>query len=724
MSTAQGPLAFPSGRAYQEALQNTTLCFHDRDLRGAQPQITRLGLPRPISGQFASVFSLTSTAGRRYALKCFTSHVRDQQDRYEAISDKLSDIDSGSLSQPWRIGFDYVPDGILVNGSRFPVLKMDWVEAVTLSSWLDSHHTDSTAVQELAERFAHLTTDLARHDIAHGDLQHGNLLVAPDRTFRLVDYDGMFVPALNGRHSTERGHRNYQSPARGDDDFDITLDHFSNWVIYLALHAVAADPSLWTRLHEPDGEYLLLTEDDFKDPAGSVRLPALLNHADSTVRDLAEQIKMLAWQPLPLVPRLSVAAAPTHVARIPGPRAGAGRRPDWLDGHVITTPPGPGPGVAATLTGSLPRTYTRRRVADVLLGLLLLPLAVLAPSALALAELIPPHVTAVSYGGALGVTAFAARTIRRRRPETKALRALLSQLREKRLAALGPVRSADRIQRERQAFEDSETARKGQLTTAQTKLERAHVKAVKSAAEKKVQDQQAIDKDIDALAGQRQTTLGRALASYRKDFVDGELRKIHLHENDLTGIGRSLVQALAAQRVRTAADFTGITLLRSGGRYNNVTGLINTADGRRLDIKGIGENRARTLDAWRVRQHAHVSSRAPSSLPAARRSSIEADFARREADLFRRRLEAERTARSAHEDAERMLRLGHARLTGEDQLAAKRASQQRQLFAQQSAQLGDPHHRLAAVAAEIAAAKRSARALSPLRYLRFALIGR
>ncbi|MFJ9372514.1 hypothetical protein [Streptomyces sp. NPDC101455] len=723
MSTVQGPLPFPSGREYQEALQNTTVCFLDRDLHGALPQTNKLGLPRPISGQFASVFSLTNALGRRYALKCFTSHVRDQQDRYEAISDKLSVIAPHSLSQPWRIGFEYVPDGILVNGSRFPVLKMDWVEAVTLSNWLDHHYADSAAVRALAERFAELTTDLATHDIAHGDLQHGNLLVAGDGTFRLVDYDGMFVPALRGRHSTERGHRNYQSPARGDDDFDGTLDHFSNWVIYLALRAVAADPSLWTRLHEPDGEYLLLAEDDFKNPAGSVRLSTLLSHTDSTVRDLAEQIKVLAWQPLPYVPQLSVTAATTTAAHIPGPRtAGAGRRPDWLDGHVTATT-GPGPVTSAPSPGSLPRRYTHRRMADVLLGLLL-PLAVLAPAALALVELVSPLVTAVSYGGTLGVTALTTRRTRGTRQETRAVRAHLRQLREKRRATLGPVRAADQLRREQQEFDASETNRKNQLTAAQTKLERTHQKTVKTAEKKKVQDQQAIDREIASLAGQRRTSLDRALANHRKEFIDGELRKARLHEKELTGIGRSLVQALAAQGVRTAADFTGITLVSAGGRYNNVTGLINAADGRRLDIKGIGENRARTLEAWRIRQHARASSRAPSTLPTARRQSIEADFTRRQSDLSRRRLETETAARTASEHADKKLRSELARLTGEDQLAARHASQQRQQFAQRARQLGDPHARLAAVEAEIAAARRSARQLSSLRYLRFALTGR
>jgi thiamine kinase-like enzyme len=36
---------------------------------------------------------------------------------------------------------------------------------------------------------------LNRAGVAHGDLQHGNILVANGKP-KLIDYDGMYVPAL------------------------------------------------------------------------------------------------------------------------------------------------------------------------------------------------------------------------------------------------------------------------------------------------------------------------------------------------------------------------------------------------------------------------------------------------------------------------------------------------------------------------------------------------
>src|SRR2546430_4647189 len=61
-------------------------------------------------------------------------------------------------------------------------------------------------------------TTLFRSQVAHGDLQHGNILVRGG-SIQLVDYDGMWVPALKGRHATEIGHRAYQHPERSEQDY-------------------------------------------------------------------------------------------------------------------------------------------------------------------------------------------------------------------------------------------------------------------------------------------------------------------------------------------------------------------------------------------------------------------------------------------------------------------------------------------------------------------------
>ncbi|MFJ4876249.1 hypothetical protein ACIP93_13670 [Streptomyces sp. NPDC088745] len=294
-------------------------------------------------------------SGKRYAIKCFTRNVPDQERRYQAISARLARLDPRELSQPWNLGFEYLADAISVGPDRYPVLKMEWAEAVTLSSWLDDNHARPSAVDRLADRFEALTRDLDLLEIAHGDLQHGNLLVASDDTLRLVDYDGMYVPELAGMSGTERGHRNYQSPMRGNDDFGAELDRFSAWVIFLSLKAIASDPALWGRLHEPSGEFLLLTEDDFKSPGGSMRLQTLLTHPDRTVSGLADQLRSLAAQPLDVLPPLTLAvpkqrattttSAPTATGSPSASPAGGGL-PGWMmTGHVspevVPTPPQP-----------------------------------------------------------------------------------------------------------------------------------------------------------------------------------------------------------------------------------------------------------------------------------------------------------------------------------------------------------------------------------------------
>ena len=720
MDHSSTPLSFPSGRQYQESLQNTSLCFNHHELNGTMPEMTKLGLPRPISGQFASVFSVTSATGKRYAVKCFTSHVSDQQDRYEAISAKLSGITSSSLSQPWRMGFEYLAEGILVNGARYPILKMDWVDATTLSAWLDMHHSDQNAVARLAERFAELANDLASHDIAHGDLQHGNLLVASDGTFRLVDYDGMYVPALAGRHSTERGHRNYQSPARSGSDFSTSLDHFSAWVIYLALTAISIDPSLWSRLHEPAGEFLLLTEDDFKSPGTSLRFPELLGHGDSTVRGLAEQVRSLAWQPLAVVPPLSVttpAAPPQASVHVPGPRAGSAR-PDWLNSHL--TAPSPLPAASAP-SANVPQGYLGRRFIDVL-GALVLALALLMPGFLWLMELLP--LGALSLVGALAVAVTPALLARRSRPENRAMRSRLGDVTARRSLALGPVKEAERLEADRKAHEDSEKSRSEKLTASQSELRSGYQKDVQKAERERARAHTSINNQISSLSGKQQKELARTLENRRNAFIQEELRKARIDERQLTGIGRTTVQDLARHGIRTAADFTGYTLVSTGSQRNAFTARIITSSGHSVDVKGVGQVRAATLDAWRQRQYDRAASRSPSSLPAAVRSDIESKWARQKRDLESRRGQADNTVQVATAQAKSTLEAGLARLADDDARASRQSAQERQEFARRATALGDPRARLAAVDQELAAARKEARALSFSRYVRFCLTGR
>ncbi|MCO6693722.1 hypothetical protein KQI59_04580 [Streptomyces sp. Vc17.3-30] len=716
---------FPSGAEYAEALQHTQLCFHHPELKGARPELTGLGLPRPISGAFASVFSLTSpTSGRRYAVKCFTRHVPDQERRYEAISSRLALLDPAELSQPWNLGFEYLPDAISVGRERYPVLKMEWAEAVTLSSWLDDNHTDRTAVDRLADRFEELTRDLASHQIAHGDLQHGNLLVASDDTLRLVDYDGMYVPALADLGGTERGHRNYQSPLRGNDDFGVDLDRFSAWVIFLSLKAIASEPALWSRLHEPSGEFLLLTEEDFTSPAGSARLQTLLTHPDRMVSGLADQVRTLACQPLDMLPPLTLAvprqrAAATVITDTSAQSGAAapstGGLPGWMAGHVtsMASSPQPAPSVAP------PDRFQVRTPLDVAAAVLW-PL-MLAVTALALFV----GLSTAPFGPAVPVLAAATFSVfaRARRTEWAQTRAVLSSLTAELDQLDDPVKAEAKLRKEREKFEVAETKRTADHPRAQSKLTTSHQVELQQIEKRRIRKRHELDRKIAGLSAEREKALRRALAARQSAYIQDRLGRQLIARNPPYGIGPKLAARLAAVGVRTAADFTGYRTVHNG-RYNSVGVQLVLSNGRGIDVQGIGETKAVALAAWRRELVAAAEAGQPTALTAQERQSIDQGVEVRRARLATELRSVDAAAEASRTKAKQELEDGRARLTREDALAGERASRQRQEFSRRAVTLQQDSARHAALSSAAEAADAHRRRLSLVSYLKFLYIGR
>lgn len=257
-------MSFPTPSDYQEAVQDPASAFADPELQSATPRENVLGLPQPITGAFAAVFPMTTDAGIRYAVKCFLSDVPHQQRRYASISEALEELDL-----PWTVDFTYQPEGILVHGERYPALKMQWAEGLGLNRFVAEHLDEPASIRAVAQAWADLCADLEAAGIAHGDFQHGNIRVDLDRDppLRLVDYDTMYVPALDGASSAEMGHRNYQPPDRTDRDFHAFLDRFSALAIYTALQACAEHPNLWATYD--NGENLLFRDQDYYAPSAS-----------------------------------------------------------------------------------------------------------------------------------------------------------------------------------------------------------------------------------------------------------------------------------------------------------------------------------------------------------------------------------------------------------------------------------------------------------------------
>jgi len=252
---------WPSARQFAEAVQCPALCFEEPGLKGMLPAVDRLGMPLVTSGQFAYVFKLNPPqGGDSVAVRCFRGFLGDREERYRALDSHLN-----ARRVPALPRFKYLPKGVLVAGRRFPILVMEWVTGPTLDVYLGEVVGRREVVRHMAGEWLRLMESLRAAGVAHGDLQHGNVIVERGQ-LRLVDLDGMYVPALAGHGSSEVGHQHFQHPARGADFFNGDVDNFSALVIYLSLAALAERPALWREHHD---ENLLFTRADFADPDSS-----------------------------------------------------------------------------------------------------------------------------------------------------------------------------------------------------------------------------------------------------------------------------------------------------------------------------------------------------------------------------------------------------------------------------------------------------------------------
>jgi len=292
-------VTWPVGGSYQDALQAPEVALAGAGLGDWTVLRDALGMPRVSSGAFGVVFELAGPDGQRRAIKCFTRAAPDVDNRYAVLA-----VDDHVRALPYLVDFAYLPAGVLVDGRHFPLLSMDWVDGTALIDYLDAQHRNRAAVAALAERFRVLVTDLEAAGIAHGDLQHDNIVVRADGSLRLLDYDGMYVPALAGLSASERGVPDYQSPRRAAE-FGPYLDRFSAWVIYLSLRALTIEPELWTELRSPGSERLLVRAADYTSWDTSPAVARLRSVPDVQVKQIVARVGRMVSADLTEIPPLA-----------------------------------------------------------------------------------------------------------------------------------------------------------------------------------------------------------------------------------------------------------------------------------------------------------------------------------------------------------------------------------------------------------------------------------
>src|SRR5262245_8904970 len=215
---------WPDLTEYHAAVQHPERAFRDRGLQQASIELDRFGMPKPATGGNAVVYKATES-GATWAVRCFLRPISDHAERYDAVSKHLQ-----KARLPYGTRFLFLEDGIRIGADWYPVVKMEWVEGQLLHRYIEANLHAAPVLADLRARWRALVHDLEAAKVAHGDLQHGNIVVR-DGELLLIDYDGMWVPALHNRAATELGHRAYQHPQRCESDFGPHLDRVAALVI-------------------------------------------------------------------------------------------------------------------------------------------------------------------------------------------------------------------------------------------------------------------------------------------------------------------------------------------------------------------------------------------------------------------------------------------------------------------------------------------------------------
>ena len=237
------------------------------------PVLDKYGEPYRSSGAFAVVFKMKDEqTGKCYALKCFTEEQEGRAEAYHQIAEELEFVDS-----PYITSVKYLEKEMFVDSNceneELPVLLMDWIDGETMETYIAANYTDTHAMAMLCYRFCKMAAWLRSQSFAHGDIKPDNIMVRPDGTLTLVDYDGMFVPAMKGQKSPTIGTKDFSHPLRTIDDFDETIDDFALASIALSLKAISLDPSLLQTYGASDR--LLFSAADYLDLSKSNTFAAL-----------------------------------------------------------------------------------------------------------------------------------------------------------------------------------------------------------------------------------------------------------------------------------------------------------------------------------------------------------------------------------------------------------------------------------------------------------------
>jgi serine/threonine protein kinase len=244
----------------ETAVKNSDIFIKIPEFKGAVARKKKDGSLFKYVGGFNVVFQLEHQ-NKKWAFRVWHVPMGENTERYRKISKYLSE-----KKLQFFADFIYDEKGILVNGTLYDTIRMEWLEGKLLKEYIEENLNNKSKLTKLANDFLEMCKSLRENKISHGDLQEGNILIDRNGNIKLVDYDSICIPEIEGQKELVTGLKGYQHPSRFKaGKASLKADYFSELVIYLSILALSENTNLWNKYQVKDTQYLLFTETDFED---------------------------------------------------------------------------------------------------------------------------------------------------------------------------------------------------------------------------------------------------------------------------------------------------------------------------------------------------------------------------------------------------------------------------------------------------------------------------
>lgn len=251
---------WPEPTEYAEALAQGGIDL--TPLLAGRPEFVHRRFSQPVgrTGSSAVVYPIEIDAQRK-ALRLFTRPPEVPLERYRRLAEERFDETPLQIPQ-------LVPNSVVVGGVSFPALVGPWIEGPNLDDWIDERVEagDVGALVAMRGQWVDIVRSMQAQPLAHGDLQHGNIIVAANNQIELVDLDGVWTASTADLVPNERGHEHYQHPRFNPaEDWNQFADTFPAAVISLGLAIACEDPRFWRQSRARSEDQMIVGAEHFAD---------------------------------------------------------------------------------------------------------------------------------------------------------------------------------------------------------------------------------------------------------------------------------------------------------------------------------------------------------------------------------------------------------------------------------------------------------------------------